>query len=176
MLPLVPWVERRWSFDLPLGALPALIERLVGTPVRAMALVTGLPETILQVRPSRGWSVKEHLGHLNDLSELDMRRLDEFLSGAAVLSAADPSNQRTEEGNHRETPIANLLTALREHRERLTLRLEKLTESEVSARAVHPRLGVPLRVIDWAQLVADHDDHHLAAARIGLRALTGPTP
>jgi uncharacterized damage-inducible protein DinB len=176
MLPLVPWVQRRWSFDLPLGALPALIERLVGTPVRAMALVTGLPETILQVRPSRGWSVKEHLGHLNDLSELDMRRLDEFLSGAAILSAADPSNHRTEDGNHRETPIANLLTALREHRERLSLRFEKLTESEVSATAVHPRLGVPLRVIDWAQLVADHDDHHLAAARIGLRALTGPTP
>jgi hypothetical protein len=176
MLPLLPWVERRWSFDLPAGAFAAVLERLVGTPVRAMALVTGLPETILGARRSCGWSVKEHFGHLNDLSELDMRRLDEFLSGATILSAADLSNWRTEERNHRETPIADLLRVLSENRARLTLRLEKLTESDVSATARHPRLGVPLRVIDWAQLVADHDDHHLAAARIAVRSLTRHTP
>ena len=176
MLQLVPWVERRWSFDLPLAAFPAVLERLVGTPVRATALVAGVPETILHTRRSRGWSVKEHLGHLIDLSELDMRRLDEFLAGARMLSAADISNRGTEEANHRETPIADLLGALRESRQRLTLRLERLTESDLGATARHPRLGVSLRVIDWAELVADHDDHHLAAARIALRSFTGRQP
>src|SRR5262245_46626221 len=131
------------------------------------------PETMLHKRRSCGWSVKEHLGHLSDLIELDMCRLDEFLSGAATLSAADVSNRRTEEANHRDIPIADLLSALSEHRQRLTLRLEKLTESEVGATAHHPRLGVPLRVIDWAQFVADHYDHHLAAARIVLRSFSG---
>jgi hypothetical protein len=176
MLPLVPWVKRRWSFDLPPGAFPAVLERLYGTPVRAAALVTGRPDAILGTRPSGGWSVKEHLGHLSDLSELDRRRLDEFLSGATVLSAADPANERTEDAHHREAPIADLLKTLEENRQRLTLRLEMLTQAEVSASARHPRLGVPLRLIDWAQLVADHDDHHLAAARIGLRSFTRQLP
>ena len=173
MLPLVPWLERRWSFDLPLGAFPAVLERLVGTPVRAMALVADVPEPMLRVRPSRGWSIKEHFGHLIDLCELDMLRLDEFLGGATTLSAADVSNRRTEQANHREIPIADLLRALKENRRRLTLRLENLTASDVGATARHPRLGVPLRLIDWAEFVADHDDHHLAAARIALRSLTG---
>jgi hypothetical protein len=176
MLPLVPWVNRRWSFDLPPGAFPAVLERLAGTPVRATALVTGVPDTILGTRPSGAWSVKEHLGHLCDLSELDGRRLDEYMSGATILSAADPSNERTEQGNHRERPIADHLKTLAEHRQRLTRRLGMLTEAAVSASARHPRLGVPLRLIDWAQLVADHDDHHLAAARIGLRSLTRHLP
>src|SRR5262249_5752096 len=128
MLRLVPWMNRRWSFDLPPGAFPAVMERLVGTPVRAKALVTGLPEAILGTRRSRGWSVKEHLGHLSDLNELDMRRLDEFLGGATILTAADRLNERTEAGNHRETPIADLLKTLEQNRRRLTLKLETLTE------------------------------------------------
>src|SRR5262249_41372801 len=176
MMPLLPWVRRRWSFDLPPGAFPAVLERLIGTPVRAIALVAGLSETILAARPSRGWSVKEHLGHLSDLSDLDMRRLDEFLSGATILTAADPSNERTEAGNHRNTPIGDLLQTLEENRRRLTRRLETLTEAESSASARHPRPGAPPRLIDWAQLVADHDDHHLAAARIELRSRTGHLP
>jgi hypothetical protein len=176
MLPLVPWHERRWSFDLTAGSFPAVVERLIGTLPRAMALAAGVPEPALQMRSLGRWSVKEHFGHLIDLCELDMRRLDEFLRGATTLSAADVSNRRTEDANHRETPIADLLNALGENRQRLTVRLEQLTESDVSATARHPRLGVPLRLIDWAEFVADHDDHHLAAARIGLRSLGGQRP
>jgi hypothetical protein len=172
MFSLVPWVKRRWSFDLSPGAFPAVWERLEGTPVRASTLATGIPDSVLGIRLSAGWSVKDHLGHLSDLSELDNRRLDEFLGGATILSAADPSNGRTEEGQYRLMPIADLLSTLAENRQRFTRRLETLTEAEVGASALHPRLGVPLRLIDWAQLLADHDDHHLAAARIALRSLT----
>jgi|SRR5215831_10685574 len=176
MLALIPWVERRWAFDLPPRAFPAVLERLRGTPARATALVTGLLESVLEKRLSRTWSVKEHLGHLDDLCELDMRRLDEFLDGATVLTAADPSKRRTEEATHRDLPIADLVKVFGEKRHRLILRLEGLTEADVSASARHPRLGIPLRVIDWAQFVADHDDHHLSAARIVLRSLTGQLP
>jgi uncharacterized damage-inducible protein DinB len=176
MLPLIPWVERGWSFDLPSHAFSVVFERIAGTPARAAALVTGLPETLVGARPSQGWSVKEHLGHLVDLSDLDMQRLDEFLRGAPNLTAADMSNKRTEEEHHRKTPIADLLEALGESRQRLTTRLETLTEEEIGMTARHPRLGMPLRLIDWAQLVADHDDHHLAAARIVLLSLTGHLP
>ena len=47
--------------------------------------------------------------------------------------------------------------------------LENLTVAEIGVTAMHPRLGIRMRLIDWAQFVADHDDHHLAAARMVLR-------
>jgi len=168
MLRLIPWVDRTWSFGLPPGAFSAVLERLRGTPLRAAALVSGVPDATLGTRAAGAWSIKDHLGHLSDLGELDTRRLDEFLRGATMLSAADPSNKRSEEGDHRHTAIADLLKTLEQNRQRLIRRLEVLTEGDITASARHPRLDVPLRLIDWAQFVADHDDHHLAAARIGL--------
>ena len=52
-------------------------------------------------------------------------------------------------------------------RRRLELvnRLGTLSEADVGAIATHPRLGQPMRLIDWAFFVAEHDDHHLASAR-----------
>ena len=175
MVPLLPWIERQWSFTAPLGTFPAVLERLVGTPARAAALVAGVLEAVLEKRSNGKWSVKEHVGHLSDLHALDIQRIDEFVAGAAVLSAADMTNRRTEEGNHGATSIALVLQALHEQRQRLMLRLENLTEAEIGATAVHPRLGVKVRLIDWAQFVADHDDHHLAAARMVLRGVTTVT-
>src|SRR5688572_10091022 len=121
------------------------------------------------------WSVKEQLGHLSDLHALDVRRVEQFLGGAAVLTAGDLSNRRTEDAGHGETPIAQLLDRLDQQRRSLTLMLERLTETELGASAIHPRLRIPMRLIDWAQFVADHDDHHLAAARIALRLVEGRT-
>lgn len=176
MQSLIPWAERRWSFDLPLGAFLAVVERLAGTPARAAALLEGVPEEVLETRPAKGWSMKEHLGHLADLHALDVQRVREFLEGTAVLSAADPSNRLTEEANHRSTPSPSLLRRLHQNRQELVHVLEILTESEIARAARHPRLHVPMRVIDWAQLVADHDDHHLAAARLALRSVMGARP
>jgi hypothetical protein len=69
------------------------------------------------------------------------------------------------------TPTAQLLERLATNRRRLVFALEELSEADIGRTARHPRLGVPMRVIDWAQFVADHDDHHLAAARFVLRSL-----
>jgi len=171
MVNMLPWVERQWSFTLPVGAFPAVVERLAGTPARAAALVDGVPEAVLMSRPLGKWSIKEHLGHLSDLHTLDLQRVADFMAHAPVLTAADMSNRRTDERNHRETPIDRLLRALQSERGSLTIRLEALTEEDIATSALHPRLGVSMRLIDWAQFVADHDDHHLAAARTVLRVL-----
>jgi DinB family protein len=169
----MPWAERRWSFDLQVGAFLAVVERLAGTPARAAALLEGVREEVLGTRPPKGWSVKEHLGHLVDLHALDLRRVREFHGGAAVLSAADLSNRLTTEANHQSTPSPCLLRQLQQNRQELVQMLEILTESEIARTARHPRLQFPMRVIDWAQFVADHDDHHLATARLVLRSVSG---
>jgi hypothetical protein len=169
----MPWVERHWTFDLPVGVFPAVLERLRGTPARAASVVAGVPEEGLAAPPMEAWSAKEHLGHLIDLHALDVLRVKEFLSGAETLTAADVSNSQTKGAGHGATPIAQLLETFKRERHTLILMLEPLTEVEIAATALHPRLGVKMRLVDWVQFVADHDDHHLASARHALRSFSG---
>jgi DinB superfamily len=165
MIQLGAWFDRTWAFDTPVAAFPAVLERLRGTPGRAAELVAGATDGALRRHAPDAWSVKRHLGHLDDLHELDERRLGEYLSGAARLSAADPTNRRTYETDHDAAPVAVIIARFRDRRGELVSRMERLGEQEIAATAIHPRLARPLRLIDWVVFVADHDDHHLAAAR-----------
>jgi hypothetical protein len=175
MIEPIRWTDRTWTFSLPVRAFPAVLERLRGTAARAHALTAGASEQTLATRVGDAWSVKQHIGHLDDLHELDDTRLDEFLSRVDVLTAADMTNRRTDTAGHDQTPMADLITRLRDHREALVIRMEALTEEEVGIASVHPRLGQPVRLIDWACFVAEHDDHHLAAARRVLTRVSSGT-
>jgi hypothetical protein len=165
MIKPVAWMDREFIFDQPVSLFPALLERLRGTPARATELVAGLSEDMLATRVNGKWSVKEHLGHLIDLHSLDQKRFREFLERAQVLSPADLGNRVTENANHRQVPMADILRRLRAGRHELVRKLEALTEEEVAITALHPRLQKPMRLLDWAYFVAEHDDHHLARAR-----------
>ena len=103
MIQSVAWTARTFTFDLPLDAFPAVVERLRGTAARAAELVSGVSEELLSRRWKEKWSAKENLGHLADLQLLDDQRLREYLTGAAVLSAADPANHVTEAACHNQT-------------------------------------------------------------------------
>lgn len=165
MIPQTAWLDRKFVFELPIGAFPSLLDRLRGAPVRAKELVTGLPEHVLATRVHDKWSVKDHLGHLADLESLDGRRLSEFLSRAEALSSADMENRATEIADHRSVPIVEIIRKLTTGRQALVDRLEKLKVDQVAIAAIHPRLQKPMRVLDWMYFVAEHDDHHLALAR-----------
>lgn len=41
----------------------------------------------------------------------------------------------------------------------------RLTDEQLTYSALHPRLKTPMRVIDLAYFVAEHDDHHLSRVR-----------
>src|SRR5215469_4583278 len=166
-----PWRARNWAFGvLPVGAFPAVLERLRGTAARALELIADASDAQLRARPGTGWSAKQHIGHLDDLHELDSLRLDEFLTGVDALTAADITGRRTHEARHNDLPADTIVARFRANRATLIDRMERLTEAQVSAKAMHPRLGQPMRLIDWAYFVAEHDDHHLAAARHALRS------
>jgi hypothetical protein len=41
-------------------------------------------------------------------------------------------------------------------------RMESFDEEFIARSAIHPRLQIPMRVIDLAFFKAEHDDHHIA--------------
>ncbi|HVF48562.1 MAG TPA: DinB family protein [Pyrinomonadaceae bacterium] len=164
MIQRIAWFERRFTFDLPLWMFPNIVERLRGTPARIEDLVRALPPEILRRRDGERWSIQEHAGHLLDLGELDLRRLDDYEAGRASLSLADLGNRKTFDANHNARPCENILQAFRAERAAFVRRLDSCDdEAYVERAAVHPRLQIPMRLIDFAFFVAEHDDHHLAS-------------
>jgi exonuclease I len=167
------WVEREFDFNLPVGVFPCVVERLRGTPARLEELTRGLPREVLVAKPGGLWSAQEQAGHLLDLDGLHEGRLEDYARGLEVLRAADMRNRKTEEARHNEARLEEILAAFRAARTRFVRRLEALTETQVAASALHPRLQKPMRVIDMAYFTAEHDDHHLAAVTELLRGARG---
>jgi uncharacterized damage-inducible protein DinB len=156
------WTGRAFRFDLPLDHGPLVLERLRGLPARVEDKVRHLSPDLLTRRDGDGWSIQEHIGHLLDLDELHAGRIDDYLSGAEVLRAADMENRKTWEAGHNARPIAEILEGLRRERGHFVERLEDLGEAGLGKTALHPRLRQPMRALDMAFFVAEHDDHHLA--------------
>ena len=156
------WFEREFDFSLPVGVFPCVVERLRGTPARLEELVRSLPPRVLTARRGNSWSIQEHVGHLIDLDELHEGRLEDYARRLDTLRPADLTNRKTYEAGHNSAALEDLLARFRAARESFVRRLEALSEAEVAASALHPRLGKQMRVIDMALFVAEHDDHHLA--------------
>ena len=162
MVQLQEWFAREFSFTLPVWMFPNIVARLRGTPARLEDLVRSIPPEHLTRRHNEQWSIQEHAGHLLDLSELDITRLREFTAGAIVLTAADRENRKTYTADHNANSIESILTAFRAERMAFVARLDELDEAFVKRTALHPRLQLEMRVLDFAFFIAEHDDHHLA--------------
>ena len=106
--------------------------------------------------------MQENAGHLLDLESLVRQRLDEYLAGAETLHAADMSNRRTYEADHNQVSIESILTEFRRQRTELINRLDQLPPESFAVVAHHPRLNVPMRLVDMIFFQAEHDDYHLA--------------
>ena len=160
---LWPWIERRFTFDFPVGKHRDIVERYRGAPPRLEERVRGLSKAALTWRePQGGWSIQENIGHLLDLEPLWEGRLDDFLAGAPVLRAADITNRATHAARHNERDIRELVAGFRAARERVAARLDGFGESDFARASVHPRLKTPMRLVDAVAFVCEHDDYHLA--------------
>ncbi len=144
---------------------PYFLERLRGTPARIEEIVQTISEENLSKKIGNGWSIKEHIGHLADLEELHEKRLDQFMANINILMPADMSNKKTYLANHNDKSISELMKHLRQSREHFTSRLEKLDEMDINHKAIHPRLGKEMRLVDMVYFVAEHDDHHITIIR-----------
>ncbi|HYO62850.1 MAG TPA: DinB family protein [Pyrinomonadaceae bacterium] len=159
----VAWFEREFVFDLPVWMYPNVVERVRGTPARLEDRLGALPRELVTRRDGGRWSMQEHAGHLLDLGELDLARVEDFRAGRDTLRPADPQNRRTHEAAHNAAPLENILRAFRRERAEFVRHLEQFGEADLLRTALHPRLRQPMRPLDFALFVAEHDDHHLAA-------------
>jgi len=156
------WIERQFTFDLPLTMFPNVLERLRGTPARVEERVAGLMSERLRARVGEGWSIQETVGHLIEVEALWIGRLDDFAQGLERLRPADMSNRRTIDADYNAREAAAVLAGFRAVRGELVGRLERLADEDIARTALHPRLGQPMRVLDLMVFAAEHDDHHLA--------------
>ena len=156
------WFDRKFEITFPAEQYPILCVRLRGAPARLEELVRGAKHETLIRTPSEKWSAQEHAGHLLDLEPLWMSRVEDFMRGGDVLTAADLTNRKTEEANHNERPLQEILSNFRKARMELVNRVEKMEPALISRTMLHPRLQKPMRVVDHLFFVAEHDDHHLA--------------
>ena len=162
-----PWFDRTFPPVEDNGLLPGILERLEGTPHRLRALLAGVERSL---RIESGWSLAQEVGHLNDLEPLWLQRAGDIVEGRADLTAADLSNRKTHESDHDQWPLSEHITRLERNRMAFVSRLRAASDDDLARASKHPRLGTPMRLIDLAFFVAEHDDHHLAT----MRELTAP--
>ena len=157
------WFERSFDFALPVSRFPSLLERLGGTPARLEERTRELPPEVLTRAHGGRWSAQENVGHLVDLEPLWFRRAQQLFANEPELEPTDLGNRRTHEANHNARRLADLLAEFRTLRGQFVKLLGTADSAILERTALHPRLRTPMRLIDLAEFVAEHDDHHLAA-------------
>ncbi|MAG32720.1 MAG: hypothetical protein CL908_17710 [Deltaproteobacteria bacterium] len=164
---LIPWFSKRWTFDaVPTEAWPEVLERLRGSSILLADRVASLSADLLRRAPPDGaWSIQKHAGHLSDLEPLWTGRLDDFLAGKATLRDADLTNQKTHDTDHDAQGAATLVERFSDVRGATVARLAALDAETWGRTSLHPRLQIPMRVLDLFLFVADHDNWHLARMR-----------
>ncbi len=91
-----------------------------------------------------------------------MARVEDFVDGRSELTVADLSNRSTDEARYNTRALDTILADFRRARMQMVGRLEQLDVALFAQALQHPRLKVPMRMVDHLFFVAEHDDHHLA--------------
>lgn len=155
---MLKWTDRKFNFDFPASMMPIILVRLKGTTARLEEMTRNVPDEKLKARPGSGWSVKEHIGHLIDLEALHEGRIEDYRNNLPLLRMADMSNEKTYSAGHNSKNCRDLIAELKTVRSHFIHNLKTLKPDQSSQ---HPRLKQPMRVVDMAFFVAEHDDHHL---------------
>lgn len=155
------WFQRQFPAISDNGVLPGILERLAGTPARLRAMTAHARP----IPPASGWTAAKELGHLSDLEPLWLARVQDILAGRSDLTVADLTNRTTTDADHDRYPLPVLVDRFEPQRRALVAALRAATDADLARSARHPRLGTPMRLVDLAYFVAEHDDHHMARLR-----------
>ena len=154
---IIPWFERNLEFGKPKEMLPFYLERLEGTIARIQAKVKGLDENVLSEKFNGKWSIKQQIGHLAEVDEIAIKRLNEMVAGISPMSPAvfEPQDYST-------WPIEKVTELFKKNRQKNIQKYHSIAEADLTKSSLHPRLKVQMTPIDLAWFDAEHDDHHLA--------------
>jgi uncharacterized damage-inducible protein DinB len=155
------WFDRVFPPQNDDGVFPCILERLAGTAARLKEKISSI-NADLTIAANGKWSIKKEIGHLIDLEPLWLARTLQIMDNQRDLKKTDLANTKTHETDHDARDFEALIQDFRQHRHELMRVLNSVTEADLDKAAVHPRLGTPMKIIDLAYFVAEHDDHHLA--------------
>jgi uncharacterized damage-inducible protein DinB len=156
------WFGRKFDFSFPVEIMPNICTRLRGTTPRLQDMLRGRTRDVFTRKAQGHWSVLEEAGHLLTLEPLWLARAEDYVKGHAELTAADLTNQATDDANFNSQGLEEVLGEFWMARGQLLARVEGLDAAALSRMLVHPRMKVPMRLVDHLYFVAEHDDHHLA--------------
>jgi hypothetical protein len=156
----IKWIERSFSFNFPVELYPEIIERVRGASARLDEYLNSASAETLTRRHDGVWSIQENAGHLFDLDALTLNRIEQYVAGVDVLHAADITNKATSEANYNTVSPAAIARSFRERRLEVVNRLESLDPEMFARSAIHPRLNIPMRLVDFVFFEAEHDDYH----------------
>jgi len=156
----IKWIDRSFSFNYPVELYPEIIERVRGATARLDEYLNSAPAEILTRRDGDHWSIQENAGHLFDLDALTLERIEQYVAGVDVLHAADITNKATTAANYNNVSAAEISRLFRERRLQVVNRLESLAPEMFARSAIHPRLNIPMRLVDFVFFEAEHDDYH----------------
>jgi uncharacterized damage-inducible protein DinB len=162
MIQVKDWFDRKFEFTFPVALYPDLCVRLRGTPARLEEMVRGRPPERMVQAPQGKWSAQAHAGHLADIEPLWRARVEDYVADRSELTVADLTNRKTFEANHNARAVDAILADFRRARLELLDRLDSLDPAKFARAIPHPRLKVPMRLVDHLFFAAEHDDHHLA--------------
>lgn len=150
------WIERTFNFGVPKGLLPFHLERLEGTIYRLEHKVKGVEDKVLSERYNDKWSIKQNIGHLAEVDQVNNRRIDEILAGVPVLSPAIFEPQ-----DYNPWPIEKVVDFFRDVRMANIMKYRGLSDIHLTKGSLHPRMKVMITPVDLSLFDAEHDDHHL---------------
>lgn len=153
----IEWFERKFTFGLPKGMLAFYLERLEGTITRLEKKVEGVPEAVLSNKLDGKWSIKQNIGHLAEVDEIALKRIDEMKQGISPLSPAVFEPRQ----DYNSQSVQNVLQYFRENRFKNLSRYKSLSDDDLQRASLHPRLQMMMTPVDLAWFDAEHDDHHL---------------
>ena len=156
-----PWFDRIFNFEQLSTKPEGLLERLRFTPLRIQEIVKHIPSEKLRQGNTR-WSIKQNIGHLSDLEPVWQGRIQDILAEHQTMRAVDLTNKKTHEADHNFVNIEKHIADFSAQRQQLVALCHEHFDQLQTASALHPRLQIPMRIIDLMYFVAEHDDHHLA--------------
>ena len=159
------WFDRKFDFNFNQEQYISIYQQLKQAPVLLQQLVSNITGEKLSHKPDGKWSAKEHIGHLTLLESLWLARFHDIRERKPVLTPTDLNNTATTEAGFNNDPLAVLLEKFVEKRNATITFLDSIDVAAEAGTSLHPRLQQPMRMIDHAYFVAEHDDHHLAAIR-----------